>query len=231
MVAQAKTKRKAPAAKAAKSRGGAKRSSPKATAAKRKASSAGKASKVAAAAKAAGATGPNGSDAQRALRNMAVLARLKAGADPNEVAKEFEISARSVRAIREKREAQPSLLDAQPMGILEEMADDFQDAIAEFSAMAYAHADSNPAVSIAALKGKLVARRELADLMSDVGKLPSNLELFRAEGVLRRIADEMREMMGRLRREEVTMDEVEAFFGDITTRPEHEARAQIGAGE
>lgn len=171
------------------------------------------AAKATAAAKKAGAVGPNGSDAHRLLRDSAIVARLHAGEKPEALASEFAISKRSVQAIAKKfPEERPLLMDEQPQAILDTISRDFERRIRDFDAMAIAHAERNPNVAVAAMKGGLQATERLIDLMGAVGKLPENLELFRAESVLRQMADEMIETMEQVEKGECTPIEAAARF-------------------
>lgn len=221
--AKTKTKRK-PAGKAASKRGG-KRAS---TSAPKSRQSPKRASRAVAKAKAAGAEGPHGTDAQRSLRDAAIIARLETGAPQRDVAKEFGIAERTVREVRDKRAARPSPLDDTPMEILEGLAKDYLASVADFKAMAFRHGDANPAVALGAMKGALVANERYLELMSLVGKLPENLELFRAEGVLRRVADELIAAMGRVERGEMSAAEAADFFRSLV---EGEERKQLGVGD
>jgi len=234
-VAERTAKAKAPARKRAtkparkggakEKRGGARASvSPKATTAKRQAKAKGTATTARKRAKAAGAVGPNGSDAQRALRDTAIIACLESGESVEAVAKDFGISVRSVKAIRTKRSELPSPLNAMPMDILEGLVKEFRQSIADFNRMAHAHAATNPAVAVGAMKGALVARERYLELLSIVGKLPSNLELFQAESVLRRLADELRETMEKVERGEMTVVEAAAFFRSLVQGSESAER-------
>jgi hypothetical protein len=202
---------------AAKKPAKAKRPSPKAAAAKRKAATAKRASKAAAKAKAKGAVGPNGSRKQRALRNTAIIARLEGGATSEEVAAEFGIAPRTVRLVRETSDRWPSPLDAEPMAVLEGIAKDYRRAIEDFLAMAHKHEESSPSVAVAALKGALTARERYVELLSAVGKLPENLELFRAESVLRQLADEMVEAMEKVEAGEMSAGDAADLFRQMTT--------------
>jgi hypothetical protein len=218
-----------PAGKA--KRGGARASvSPKTVTKKRQTKTAKRAKTAAQRAKAAGALGPNGTDAQRALRDSAVIARLDAGGSTKDVGSEFRLSARTVLDIRKKRTKAASPLDAIPMDILEGLAKDYRSQVADFEAMAWRHADLNPNVAIGAMKGALVARERFVELLNVVGKLPDNLELFRAEMVLRRLADEMIETMERVESGEITPADAAAFFRALITNREGEQQRTIGAG-
>lgn len=218
---------KAPAARkaAAKPRGQSKRGgarasvSPKATVAKRKKATAKGAEKAVAKAKAKGAVGPGGPAPQRALRNTAVVARLEGGASVKTVAAEFVLSERSVRLIREQSKSWTKPLEEEPMGIIENVVRDYRRSIEDFLAMAYRNEDANPAVAVAALKGALACRERYVELLSAVGKLPENLELFRAESVLRRLADRMLETMALVEAGELSAADAAEVFRQITEAP------------
>jgi hypothetical protein len=178
-------------------------------------------------AKKAGALGPNGTDAQRAIRDAAIMAGLTAGHTQAEVAAELGVSVRTVQAVKASADKRPSLLEQVPMDILRELLASSRERIASFEAMAHAHAASNPSVAVAAKKGAMQAEERLVELLAALGKLPGNLETFRAESVLRQVADEMLDVMSGLKDGEVTVEEAHARWLAIVADSERPGSPRI----
>jgi hypothetical protein len=152
----------------------------------------------------AGALGPGGTSAQRALRDGAIVVSLAAGRTQAEVASEFAVSERTVRMVEQRSAQAPSMLDDLPMDIIEERLRALRRRIADFSALAYQHADANPSVAVAAMKGAERIEETLIEVLSYIRKLPGNLELFHTETVLRSIAAEMGKAFARVKAGELT---------------------------
>jgi len=183
--------------------------------------------KAAAQAKAADAIGPWGTTTARGLRDLGIVAGMAAGADVKEVASGFGVSVKTVREVCQRREARPSLLNAQPMQILEGFLSETQDTLDRLKAAAgCAAASNNLPVLVGAAKAELKARRELMELMVAVGLLPSNLELVRVESVLRAMAVEMGNGLQRVKRGEITLDECHTLFRSIAQGHERHDRQQ-----
>jgi hypothetical protein len=169
-------------------------------------------------AKAAAAVGPFGSASQRALRDIAIVTGIAAGASVQEIAAEFALSERAVREVCARREARPSLLDARPIQVLEGFVRDTQDTLDRLKAAATAAAASNNLpVLVGAAKAEVIARRELIDLMVTVGAMPADLRTFRAESVLRQAAERLAMAMMELKRGEIDVDGAWAIFDEIVT--------------
>lgn len=184
-------------------------------AAKRPAAAKRKASKAVKAAREHGAKGRKVSAAQRALRDSAIMACSEAGWMEREIAAEFELTTRQVRRIVGERREMPSGLHGGPMEILDELLRGYRASIADFELMAFRYRDGHPNVALGAKRGAVDTRERYAQLLSAVGKLPENLELFRSESVLRQIADEMMDTMDGLRSGDVSVEEAHEFFSRI----------------
>lgn len=225
--APAKAKAKTPAKKApAKKRAVGKSPQSRPQPSVRKAKAAGKAKaktvadragKVARANGAEGA-GSNGrlSKYQIALRDTAIMARIAEGKTHTSIAKEWGISIRAVGQVVERwAEGVPSL-DREPMEIVEWLARMHLRQIGDLEVMATRNAERNPNVALGAKRASGEAMLRYMDLMSAVGKLPENLELFRAESVLRRLADEMVETMERVQAGDMEVADAVVFFRGLT---------------
>lgn len=211
-----------PAAKAKEERRPSARSKAKtAPAAKRKAD------KAAAAAKAAGATGSRLSAAKQQLRDSQIIARRAQGLSNAMIAAEVGITERSVERVLQTRRGVRSPLDDSPMQLLEELAVGFRLAIGDYQAMAVAWFDVNQAAALGALKAADETRVRLATMLADVGKLPTNLELFRSEMEMARIAAEMTRMMRAVAAGEIDASEAVEFYVSVTHQ--HEQK-QLEAG-
>jgi len=192
------------------------------------------AEKAAATAKAKGATGGKLSVMARQLRDTAIRARDAAGWTSPMIADEFEITDRQVRRVLADGKKMPSGIDDAPMEILEDLLRGFRGSIASFEAMAFDYRESHPNVALGAKRAADDARDRYAQLLSVVGKLPDNLELFRAESVLRGIAKEMGELMPKLEAGEITATEASAFFRSLVTdgdRADSTGERQLQPGE
>lgn len=161
---------------------------------------------------------------QTALRDTAIMARVHEGRTRKRVAEEFGISVRAVEAIVADFRASPSSLDDAPMQIVERLARTYLRQVGDLQAMAAEHAERNPNVALGATKAAGDALLRYTELMSAVGKLPDNLELFRAESVLRQIADEMMDTMERVEAGELSAADAGAVFRRIVSEGE---RVQI----
>jgi predicted transcriptional regulator len=168
-------------------------------------------------AKAKGAVGRNVTIMQRQLRDSAIVARATAGWSTAMIAEEFEITDRQVRRVLADERKMPSGLDDAPIEILEDMLRSYRGSIADFQAMAYEYRESHPNVALGAKRAADDARDRYAHLLTVAGKLPENLELFRAESVLRRLADEMIETMERVEVGEMTAGEAGDFFRSLVS--------------
>lgn len=170
------------------------------------------ADKAAAAAKRAGARGARLSAAKRQLRDSLIMARKAQGVSNAVAAAEAGVTERTVERIIADRRGVGSPLDDSPGQLLDELAIGFRLSIGDFEAMALAWFDTNQAASLGAKKAADETRARLATLMADVGKLPTNLELFKSEMQMQRIAEEMVTMMRAVAAGEKDASEAVEFF-------------------
>jgi transcriptional regulator with XRE-family HTH domain len=164
------------------------------------------------AAKEAGATGKRLTAAKQQLRDSAIVARKAQGLTAPMIAAEFGITTRTVERVLADRRSVRSPLDDSPMQLLEELAVGFRLAIGDYEAMAVSWFDTNQAASLGAKKAADETRARLASLLADVGKLPTNLELFRSEMEMQRIAEEMVNVMRAVAAGEMDVSEAVEFF-------------------
>lgn len=179
------------------------------------------AAKTAEAAKRAGARGPGHrgdlTKLQLALRDTAIVAALHAGEDSKAVAKEWGITRRSVQRTAESFAARRTALDDRPMEIIERLLRTYEQQLADFSRMMVAHAERTPAVAIAAMKGYTDTLERYTLLLSDIGKLPDNLELFRSETEMIRTGEVMLAKVKQLEDGELSAFELGEFFRGLMT--------------
>jgi transposase-like protein len=140
-------------------------------------------------AKADGGAGPYGSAAERALRDAAVIARLTLGWTQAEVAREFGISERTIRAIRDRAGRSRSPLDEAPVALVEDLLRALRQLYADLVALAFKYEDRNPPSAIGALKQSRECLADLVSLLRAVGKLPDNLGVFALERDLLHLGD------------------------------------------
>lgn len=157
------------------------------------------ATKTAAAAKAAGAHGKRLPALKMALRDSLIVQRKAQLWTWETIAAEAGISVRRAQEVYEEATRKggrvPNPLDADPMVLLEDLARGMQLSIGDFEAMASAFIDANPNVALGAKKAADEARARFAELMIRTGKMPEDLELFRSETEMRRIAEQMVEQI------------------------------------
>lgn len=167
-------------------------------------------------AKAAGAKGSADhgkmSPALKALRDSAIIASLHAGMEVREVGREFGITPRSVQRIWAAFKLRPTALDDRPMEIVERVLRTYEQQMRDYARVAHESFERQPAVAISALHRGAEAHERYLLLLSDVGKLPSNLELFRSEMEMRRVGEQMVDALDRLEREEITTADVREVF-------------------
>lgn len=220
---RAPAKKKPPAKRKAGTRGAR-------TAAKSAAASATKKNADAAAkrAKDAGAKGSGErlSAAKKLLRNSAIMARKAQRVTNAAIAAEFDITERSVERIVADMRTVPSPLDELPMQILEELTTGLRISIGDYERMAFAWFDVNQSAALGAKKAADETRARLGALLAEVGKLPTNLELFRSEMEMQRIAEEMVGMMRAVAAgEKDAAEAVEFFRGLLDAREQRQLPA------
>lgn len=184
--------------------------------AKKAASSAAKkqADKAAEQAKEAGAVGGRLPSAKKQLRDSMIVARVAQGLKYEVIAEEAGVTTRTVETVVAEAKKQ-SPLDATPMKLLEDLAVGIKLSIGDYEAMALAWYDTNQSAALGAKKAADEARARLATLMADIGKLPSNLELFRSEMEMRGIAQAMRQQMEAVVKGDSSVEEAVEFFRTV----------------
>lgn len=181
------------------------------------------ADEAAARAKQAKATGRRLDGARMGLRNSMIIARNAQGVPWKDIAREAGISARAAQRVVEQAREARSPVDEAPMRLLEDLADGFRRSISDYEAMAHAWFETNQSAALGAKKAADDTRDRLANLLADVGKLPSNLELFRSEMEMQRIAEQMGETLIGLREGTITVDDAIEFFRDLVATREQAA--------
>jgi len=157
-------------------------------------------------------TKPGMTAARKTLRDAAIVALVHAGEPRKDVAKKYGLTPRTVERILTEYAQRPSAVGSLPMAILERAIRDYEAQMAMFRAVAEDTVDRAPAVCVGALKGYADAQERYLRLLTDVGKLPDNLELFRQEADMRRIAERTAEALAAAERGEVTVSEVIEVF-------------------
>jgi uncharacterized protein (DUF433 family) len=179
-------------------------------------------------AKNAGATGPRLTAAKKQLRDSAIIARTAQGLSPSVIAAEFDVTVRTVERVLAEQRSLPSPLDDRPMKLLEDLARGYRLAIGDYEAMAVAWFEVNQSAALGAKKAADETRARLATLLGDVGKMPSNLELFRSEMEMQRIAEEMVRIMRAVAAGELDPSEAVEFFRGLVAA---EQQRQLTAGQ
>lgn len=144
---------------------------------------------------AVGAIGPRVPNDKRRVRNAAIVASHLAGMKPNEIAVKYGLDASVVRRIIRGEQQIPTGLDERPMELVEQMIRAYRAKIVDFEDMAEEYREQAPATALRAKAYALQTWRELQTLLAAVGKLPSNLELFRSEGAFQSIFLQMLERL------------------------------------
>lgn len=180
------------------------------------------------AAKGAGATGRRLGSAKQQLRDSMIVARKAQGLSNAMIASEARVTERTVERVLADRRGVRSPLDESPMQLLEELAVGFRLAIGDYEAMALAWFETNQTAALGAKKAADETRIRLAAFLSDVGKLPSNLELFRSEAEMQRIAEEMVRTMQAVAAGEMDASEAVEVFRRLAAR-RAEQQAQLPA--
>jgi hypothetical protein len=187
------------------------------------------AAKAKATAKANGASGRNVTSAQRCLRDSAIVSAAQAGYTQKEIAEDYGLTERQVRRVLSERAKVPRLLDEAPGQVLDDMVANYRQMIATLDAMALRYAESHPHAALGAERAAMDARERLMELLTRLGHMPADLGLFRAESVLRGIAEEMAQTMGRALRGEITTQEAADYFGSLVSSDTQEQRKALRA--
>jgi hypothetical protein len=178
-------------------------------------------------AKVAAAGGKRLTAAQKVMRDSMIVARLAAGDPRAEVARDAAVTVRTVERVAKEARAQRSPIEEAPMDRLEDLARGFVRDIADFRSAAWAWFDVNQAASLGALKGASEARMRLATMLENVGKLPSNLEVFRTEMEMQHIAEEMGVVLLAVQKGERSLDEALHFFASLATNRGRERLTEV----
>jgi predicted methyltransferase MtxX (methanogen marker protein 4) len=93
--------------------------------------------------------------------------------------------------------------------------------------MADRYAEAHPAAAVGAMRLARETHTQYIQLLMALGKLPQNLELFRSEAMMQRIAEEMVEKLEAFVRGEVEAAELLVFFR--TLLPEQPTVPQLTA--
>jgi hypothetical protein len=112
------------------------------------------------------------------------------------------------------------------MVLLEALATGFTRSIADYEAMAHLWLETNQSAALGAKKAADETRARLATLLAEVGKLPRDLELFRSEMEMMRIAQGMVETMRRVAAGEMSAEEAVEVFREAGAR----RRPELPAG-
>jgi hypothetical protein len=149
-----------------------------------------------------------------------IIARAAQGMPHAVIAAEAKVSVRQVERIVAGNRGVRSPLEDTPMELLDELAVGYRLAIGDFEAMALAWFDSNQSASLGAKKAADESRGRLAALLEVVGKLPEDMELFRSEAQMQRIAETMAQTMRAVADGEMEpAAAVDVFEGLIGRRP------------
>lgn len=186
-----------------------------------------KANTTAKRAKDAGATGGRLTSAKAALRDSMIVARAAQKVPWGDIAREAGVSARQCQRIVKHAQQVPSPVEQTPMQLVEDLVRGFSRSIADYEGMAFAWADTNQSASLGAKKAADETRARLAALLETVGKLPDNLELFRSEAEMIRLAEQMGEYLLGVREGTHSPEDAIEFFRSLVVR--HEQR-QLTAG-
>lgn len=158
------------------------------------------------------AAGKRKSSAKTQLRNSLIVARTAQGVTAEVVAAEVKVTRRTVERVLADHRSLRSPLEETPMKLLEDLATGYQLSIGDYEAMAMAYFDDHPTAALGAKKAADETRQRLVMLLSDLGKLPSDLASFRSEMEMERLGKEMNVMMRRLAAGEADVHEAVEFF-------------------
>jgi hypothetical protein len=120
---------------------------------------------------------------------------LHAGEKVNDVARRYEFSPGQVSKIAATFEAQPAGLTDEPTTIIARIVRRYELQIARFTASAEETIESHPAVTVAAMRGELDALDRYRDVLSAVGQLPENLQVFKSIAEVEQLGKRMLEAL------------------------------------
>lgn len=153
------------------------------------------------------------------MRDQAIVAAVHSGEKQGDVAKRYGLTRRQISTIMREFRTRPTAVDQRPMEILERAIRTLEQQMAAFAAMAEDTLDRAPAVAVASLKGFADATERYLRLLASVGKLPSNLELFRQESEIVRLAVQMADELQAVQAGERTIDAAIERFQAWARRP------------
>jgi hypothetical protein len=158
----------------------------------------------------------------RALRDLAILSALNAGAKIRDVATEFGISTRSVSRIRTKFVEQPTALDQPPMLIVEDALRSYDKQLEVWSALAerYSRSHNGGAIVVAALRGYADTLERKMRVLRALGQLPANLSTFRMEGDLIRLGLLVLESLDQAAEGKIDIEEARVRVSELVARRE-----------
>lgn len=159
-------------------------------------------------AKQRGATGIRVTYAQRSLRDSAIIAGLQAGRDEAELAKDFELSRRQIKRIRDAENHRPSVLDDDPRQLVQELLRSCRGLVADFEAMADHYRETHPNVALGAKRSAAEQRGVLADLLMAFGMLPRDFRIFRYEADIARLGHAVIDALARFEAGDLERDEL-----------------------
>ena len=117
---------------------------------------------------------------EQALRAAQMIERRNQGWTWPEVAKEAGLSVSAAkRAVRARRESMTTLLEQEPMEIIDHLVEGHQGAIADLERMAADYAEDHPSAAVGAKNSAERSREKLAELLQATGKLPRELGTLR----------------------------------------------------
>lgn len=178
-----------------------------------------KANKAAKEAKKHGATGRHLGAVRQSLRDTMIVARVAQGVPYAAIAAEAQVSVRTVEEVVKRTRKIRSPLDRTPMELLEDLVRLFELDAADFEAMAALHMADQPNVAVRSKRAAVETRKAFAELLAHVGKLPTDLELFRSEMEMQQIGERMVEVMQAVVAGEKSAEDAYEFFRQIALSP------------
>lgn len=168
----------------------------------------------------------------KVTRDAAIMAALHASEDVKVVAARYSITPRQVQRIYAEFKMRRSTLDARPMQIIERAIATYEQQMEVALALAAATADEQPNIAIAAVKTHTTLLERYLQLLSDVGKLPDNLEVFRMESEMLRIGQTMVDKLHELEQGLITASELRDFWeGLLGLLGPREEMLELGRGD
>jgi hypothetical protein len=136
------------------------------------------------------------------------------------VAKEFELTPRSVERIMRAFDQRSTAVERAPMEIVERVLRNYKQQMGTFALVAHDTLGRAPAVAISALKAQADSLERYTQLLIVIGKLPRHLETFRDAEELGPVARMMAAKLGEAARGECSVVEAQDFFTRVLQRRE-----------